>query len=157
MEVEFWSTSFAAPTPPRAGSTLELRLQLELAPPRVLEWSSSTQSWSHAKQGLSSYIKHGLKVVLLRIIYSGSSLDAGPGPAERWVCVGRRRGCHARVRCATLTRCLHMDDTISELHVTDGSEHSFPGRGRCIQTFLTLPPLTAISRYEREKKAPLVR
>ena len=52
MEVEFWSTSFAALTPPRAGST-ELRLQLELAPPGVLEWSSSTQSWSHAKHPLS--------------------------------------------------------------------------------------------------------
>ena len=30
----------------------QLQLHPELTPPGVLEWSSSTQSWSHAKQGL---------------------------------------------------------------------------------------------------------
>ena len=41
---------------------LELRLQLELAPPGVLEWSSSIQSWSHAKQGLSRLLQLEQKI-----------------------------------------------------------------------------------------------
>jgi len=34
-------------------SIRQFQLNSKLAPPGVLEWSSSTQSWSHAKQGLS--------------------------------------------------------------------------------------------------------
>ena len=33
-------------------SIRQFQLHSKLAPPKVLEWSSSTQSWSHVKQGL---------------------------------------------------------------------------------------------------------
>jgi len=41
-------------------SIRQFQLNSKLAPPGVLEWSSSTQSWSHAKQGLYMVMRVGL-------------------------------------------------------------------------------------------------
>ena len=41
-------------TPSQSNTSIrQLQLYPELAPPEVLKWSSSTQSWSHAKQTLN--------------------------------------------------------------------------------------------------------
>ena len=60
-------------------SIRQFQLNSKLAPPGVLEWSSSTQSWSHAKQGLTM---------------RGSGDDA----AELWRLAGCFRSSRARIR-----------------------------------------------------------
>ena len=48
-------------TPSQPNTSIrQLQLYPELAPPGVLEWSSSTQSWSHAKQGHSRLTRNKL-------------------------------------------------------------------------------------------------
>lgn len=41
----------------------QLQLHLELTPPGVLEWSSSRQSWSHPKEGLSWRLGLGIRSI----------------------------------------------------------------------------------------------
>ena len=64
-------------------SIRQFQLNSKLAPPGVLEWSSSTQSWSHAKQGLSGAssrwsrsCKRGAPKLHLHLHYSSMELAA---------------------------------------------------------------------------------
>ena len=69
-------------------SIRQFQLNSKLAPPGVLEWSSSTQSWSHAKQGLrvgvlggassrwSRSCKRGAPKLHLHLHYSSMELAA---------------------------------------------------------------------------------